>query len=268
MHTPDDRGSRGATAPRWLLIAGLAAGTALAAAGLTAAPTAADLPPEAVARVNQQLILRDAWLRAVAAVASERRTLLTEEDQRHILDRLVDEELLVQHGVALGLVERDARLRSTLVSEVMQLATSAARPAPDEAALRRYYDAHRERFAPAGRLRVQAWRLDASGARRTFEPAVPDALLPIAKLRTYLGPTLTERALELPVGPASAPQPGPSGPVVLQVLESQPGAAPPFERIREQVLAEARRDADETAVRALLAQLRRSIPIVVETAVR
>ena len=119
------------------------------------APAAASLPPGAVARVNQHLIPRDAWLRAVAAVASERRTPLTDADQRHILDRLVDEELLVQHGVELGLVESDARLRSTVVSEVM----AAARPAAlfDETDQRRFYDEHRDYFAPAGHLSGSMW---------------------------------------------------------------------------------------------------------------
>ena len=260
---PDTLPQAAARAPRWLLVAGLAAGTALAAAGLKAGPAAPDLPPHAVARVNQHLILRDAWLRAVAAVASERRTPLTEADQRHVLDRLIDEELLVQHGVALGLVERDARLRSTLVSEVMLAARPSADAAPDEAALRRFYDEHRDFFAPAGRLRVQAWRV-AGGARQPFEPAIPDALLPPAKLQAYLGPALTAAALALTPGQISAPQPGAAGPVVLQLLEAQRGAALPFEQVREQVRAEARRRADEAAVRALLAELRTRTRVTVD----
>lgn len=268
MTVPDDNAVDTARAPRWLLLAGLAAGTALAAAGLRAAPAEPDLPPQAVARVNQQLILRDAWLRAVAAVAADRRTPLTEANQRHILERLIDEELLVQHGVALGLVERDARLRSTLVSEVMQAAGSAARAAPDDAALRGFYDENREFFAPAGRLHVRAWRLDAAGGRQPFEPAVPDALLPPGKLQTYLGPALTRRALALRPGETSAPIAGGDVRVVLELIDAQPGAAPPFEQVRVQVLAEWQRRADEVAVRGLLADLRARNRIVVETTAR
>jgi len=253
---PEDRlPPTAARAPRWLLVAGLAAGAVLAAAGLRAGPGANDLPPHAVARVNQHLILRDAWLRAVAAVASERRAPLSEADQRRILDRLIDEELLVQHGVALGLVERDARLRSTLVSEVMA-ATRTAEAPPDEAALRRFYEEQRDFFAPTGRLRVRAWRLGADGARLTFEPAVPDALLPVGKLQTYLGPALTGRALQLRPGETSEAIAGPGGTVVLQLLETRQDPAPPFEQVREQVRAEAVRRADEAAVRELLADLR------------
>jgi hypothetical protein len=244
----------GAAAPRWLLVAGLAAGALLAAAGLVA--PGGELPDGAVARVNDRLIQRDDWLRAVAAVASERRTPLTAEDERHILDRLVDEELLVQHGRALGLVEHDGRLRDTLVSEVMLAATQRAGAGLDEAALRGFYAANLDFFAPAARLRVRAWRLEASGARAAFAPAVPDALLPPAKLVAYLGPTLVARATALRVDEISAPLPSGDARVELQLLEREASAAPPFEQVREQVRVEARRRADEAAVRALLADLR------------
>jgi hypothetical protein len=256
MTVPDDRAAR--AVPRGLLLAGLAAGALMAAIGLRAAPGPA-LPPEAVARVADRLILREAWQRAIAAVAADRRTPLTAADERHILERLVDEELLVQHGVALGLVENDARLRSTLVSEVMQAATQAARAEPDEAQLRAFHDAQPALFAPAARLRVRAWRVDAAGARAPFEPRVPDTLLPVAALRTYLGPTLARRALALAPG---AVDPGTDG-VVLEVLEAQPAAAPPFEQIRAQVRGEFLRRADERAVRELLAQLRQRTPIAI-----
>lgn len=264
---PRNRSSDGPEwAPRWLLVAGLGLGAALAAAGLRGAPGPQSLPPQAVARVNQHLILRDAWLRAVAAVASERRTPLTDADQRHILDRLVDEELLVQHGLALGLVESDARLRSTLVSEVILAATGAAAGELDAAVLRRFYEEHRDFFTPAGRLHVRAWRLGRDGQRLPFEPAVPDAPLPIAKLESYLGPALTAKVQTLAPGQASEPIAGEGAPVVLELLEAQPGATPPFEQIRDQVRVEAKRRADEEAVRVLLAQLRGSNQVVIEPA--
>jgi hypothetical protein len=250
-------------APRGLLLAGLVAGATLAAVGLRPAPAAPDLPAHAVARVNQQLIARDAWLRAVAAVAADRRTPLTDADRRRVLERLIDEELLVQHGVALGLVEQDRRLRSTLVSEVMLAAGNAARSAADDAALRRFYDEHRDFFAPAGRLRVQAWRLDAAGARAPLEPAVPDVLLPPAKLQAYLGPTLTAAALALAPGTTHETQDATGGRVLLHVAEVQRSVPPAFEQVREAVRVEAQRRADEAAVRALLEELRRRSNVVV-----
>ena len=251
--------------PRWLLLAGLLAGAGIAASGLVT-HTNKVLPAQAVARVNNRLILRDAWLRAVAAVAGERRGELSAADQRHILDRLIDEELLVQHGVALGLVEQDARLRSTMVSEVMQQATGAAAKEPDDASLRSFYADNAAFFAPAARVRVKAWRLAADGARTEFQPGVPDAMLPLAKVQAYLGPALTAAAAQLAVNSASEPIVTDSGRVVLQLLEKEAGAALPYEQVRDEVRAEYKRRADEAAVRALLAELRASGNIAVDRA--
>lgn len=252
-------------AARLLLIGGLLAGTLAAAVGLVRADRPGALPPEVVATVNGRPIQRDAWLRAVATVASERRSALSEADRQHILSRLVDEELLVQHGLALRLVERVPRLRSELISETMLAATLAAATDPDEAELRRFYAGHREFFTAAPRLRVAAWRLDAGGARLPYQPPVPDVLLPLGKLATYLGPELTAAAMRQPPGAAAAVESA-GGRVLLQVLERQDAVAPDFETVREPVKAEYLRRAEETAVRALLDALRADGKVVVQPA--
>jgi hypothetical protein len=273
------------TRPTALLLLGLLTGIGAAAYSLIAGE--ATLPDGAAARVNHKLIAHDAWQRAVAAVESERRTPLTDADRRAILDRLIDEELLVQHGLALGLIEQDRRLRGQLVSEVMAAAMQGAAQDADEAALRRYYEQHRDYFSAPGRLRVAALfvrvtpqRLLPAALERAqiaaqrlrggepfgavagdlgdeVIPPLPDALLPAAKLRAYLGPRMTEATLTLSAGETSAPLQTDSGVMVLHLLESEPGATPPFEEVREQVRQAVRREADETAVRALLARLRK-----------
>jgi len=219
--------------PRWLLLAGLLAGAGLAASGLVTLDSGRRLPPQAVARINDRLILRDAWLRAVAAVAGERRGELTDADRRHILDRLVDEELLVQHGL-------------------------------DDSELQRFYAENTAFFVPASRVRVKAWRLAADGTRSEFQPSVPDSLLPLAKVQAYLGPALTAQAAALDVDRVSSPIATQSGDVVLQVLEKEPGAVPAFEQIRDQVRSEFKRRSDEAAVRGLLEKLRREARLTVQ----
>ena len=249
--------------PRYLLILGLIGGALLAAAGLVLDRAGADLPPDAVARVNQRLILRDAWLRAVAAVASERRAELTAEDKRRILDRLIDEELLVQHGTALGLVERDARIRSELVSQVMLAATSVAAAEPAKSELQKFYHDNQNFFTPPARLRIAAWHLEADGTRRAFQPPVPNALLPASTLQNYLGPALTAKALALQPGEQFESSDSANQRSLLEMLERQAGQPPVFENIRDQVRSEWKRRADEAAVRALLAELRDRERIVV-----
>lgn len=250
--------------PRWLLVLGLVGGLLAAGHELLQRPPGPALPDAAVARVGTRLILRDEWLKAVAATASERRTPLTEADRQQILQRLVDEELLVQQGLALGLVEHDQRLRGQLVSEVIYATTSAAASTPDEATLRRFLADNAGLFAPPAALRVRAWVLDAQGARQPFQPPLPDSLLPPAKLQAYLGPTLTSLALAQPPGVDSAPLEIDGRAVVLNVLERSAAVAPAFEAVRAQVLAEYRRRSDEAAVRALLARLRARTDVTVE----
>lgn len=268
------------------LVAGLVAGIVAAASGLRDVPD--DLPEHAVARINQRLILRDAWLRAVTAVAADRRTPLTPADKQEILQRLVDEELLVQHGLALGLVEQDRRLRGQLLADVIAMsnAESAADGVSDDA-VERYYRAHPEFFAVPARLRVAAWRIplvagaeqqaqaratalaarlrrglpDAAGGAEGFLPPVPDALLPPGKLKTYLGPALTLQALSLRPGEVSEPTRHGDQFVVLQVLELEPGVVPPLAEIREQVRSQVLRRADERALHRLLQDLRESAAV-------
>jgi len=241
---------------RYLLIAGLLAGMLSAGYTVVRQVPAAGLPGDAVARVGERLILRDEWLKAVAAAASERRTPLTARQQQQILDRLIDEELLVQHGLSLGLVQHDQRLRGQLVSEVL-FTTTASVADEDDAALAAFYAEHPGLFVPPAQLRVQAWVLSADGTRAAFLPPVPDSLLPLGKLQAYLGPELVHAAMTLPVLEDSAPISSNGQRVVLRVLEQQLSPAPAFAQVREQVRREVRRRSDEQAVQTLLDRLQR-----------
>lgn len=243
---------------RLLLIAGLLGGMLSAGYTLVRQVPAAGLPAEAVARVGDRLILRDEWLKAVAAAASERRTPLTAQQQQLILQRLIDEELLVQHGLSLGLVQHDQRLRGQLVSEVLFTTTASQADAPlDDDALETFYAEHPGLFVPPAQLRVKVWALNADGTRREFLPPLPNTLLPPGKLQTYLGPELVALAMKQRVMATSAPIRSNGQRVMLQVQEVQLAPVPPFAQMREQVRREMRRRSDEKAVQALLDQLER-----------
>jgi PPIC-type PPIASE domain len=272
-----------------LLAAGALAGLVAASAGLLiGAPHGSALPSGAVATVNGTVVRTVEYERALEALASDRRTPLGDADRRHVLDRLVDEELLVQRGVELGLVQHDRRVRGDLVSAVIDSVVADAddggEPSPQE--LRDFYSANRDYFTRAGRVRArQLWVAQASGrsdgeardraaeaARRlrggdSFEevaaslgdPAVvslPDALLPATKLVEYVGPGATAAALALPPGQPSDPLPAPGGYRVLEVVEREPAAPPPFEAIQDEVRAEWRRRAGDRALERYLEELR------------
>jgi hypothetical protein len=271
-----------------LLALGAAVGIGLALAQIAGQHPSADaLPAGAVALVNGAPIRSDDYERALAGLANDRRTPIGEADKRHVLDRLIEEELLLQRGIELELVRRDPRVRGDLVSTVVDgVASEASAREPSPAEVEAFYRANGELFARAGRVRARQIvvkivpgrseedaRLRAAAAVARLRAGedfavvahelgdvdvveLPDALLPTAKLVEYLGPTAAREALDLKAGSVSEPIRSGAGYTVLDVLERDSTTVPPLADVEPQVRAELRRKAAEDALRAYLDQLR------------
>jgi parvulin-like peptidyl-prolyl isomerase len=281
--------------PVALLAAGALAGLAVAAAGLLArSEQARAVPDGAVAAVNGTPVRVAEYERAVAALASDRRSPIDDADKRHVLDRLVDEELLVQRALELGLARTDRRVRTDLVAAVIESVTADAgqrEPTADE--VKAFYDGNRDYFAEPGRLQVAALFVRAADAadaatlarardaaarwRTGADPAslqaalgpgpvapVPAALLPPSKLREYLGPAAVEALGPLAPGDVSEPVRAAGGLWVLRLVAREPGRVPPLAEIEPEVRAECRRRAGDRALRAYLDDLRRHSAVAVE----
>jgi hypothetical protein len=268
---------------------------ALAAAGLLRAggEGGETLGSDLAARVNGVAIRAADYERALAGVASDRRNPLDAAERRHVLDRLIEEELLVQRGLELGFARHDRKIRADLVNAVIgAIAIEAEDLQPSDAELEAFYAEHRDFFTRPGRLRVRqvfckaGGADDARAAARAAEAArrlragddftavrtalgdveispVPDVPLPAAKLREYLGPTVLAAALALGAGEVSEPVRGATGYHVVQVVEREADDAPPAAELREQLLVEYRRRAGERALRAYLDDLRARADIAV-----
>ena len=284
-----------------LLAIGAGAGIALAATGLVASGVTRGrgLPPGAVARVNGALLRADDYTRSLDALERDRRGGAEPADRRFVLDRLIDEELLVQRGLELGLARQDARVRRDLTAAVIDaVVTEHEDGTPPDADLEAFYRRERDFFARPGRLRVrQLWcRADTAadapsaeararaaaaslragedfaGVRaRLGDPEIaplPDALLSPAKLLDHLGPTALRAALELEAGAVSDPVRSATGYHVLQVVEREAEWVPPREEIADEILAEYRRRRGERALRAYLDGLRARADVEIAPSLR
>lgn len=279
----------------WLLALGAAAGVAAAAWGLlSAGARSTGLPNGAVALVNGRPILETDYQRILAGVASESRFPLSDAVRRRVLDRMIDEELLVQRGLSLGLVESDRRVRGDITAAMVQsIVVESEDREPSEAALRAFYRKEQRLFRRPGRLRVGEvfFQLAAPGAeaqaRRRAERSrarlvageplervrrelgdaevapIPDALLPPKELRTYVGPKALSAVLALEPGQVSAPIRSETGIHVLLLQEREPARTPPFQEVRRQVRAEWVRRAGDRALQRYLADLRERSHVVV-----
>ncbi len=284
---------------QWLLALGAALGLATAAGSLLYGrqATPGGLRSETAAQVNGVPILTNHFLRAVEGLASDRREPLSEADRRHVLNRLIEEELLVQHALELGLAQRDRRARSYLVSAVLDsivASTDGYSPGPSE--VEAFYAENGDYFARPGRLRVRQVFVSlppaadderATDARARAQKAaerlragddfervarelgdaeiagIPDTPLPPAKLREYLGPTLLRAAQALHEGEVSAPIPSPQGVHVLWMVEKQDANSPPLSEVEAEVRSEMKRRAGDRALRESLDDLRARADVVV-----
>ena len=271
---------------RGYLVVGAAVGVALATASLVErGDRNAPVPDDAVAVVNGEPIRRVDFDRAMAAVAADRRDV-DDALRVHVLDRMIDEELLVQRGVELGLAKRDPRVRTDLGAAVIELVSSRAEPddePPTETALRAFYVQHPEYFVRPGRVVVEqaffrtsaaaqaGHSLAASGAAFDAVQAigdavpvpVPERLLPAAKLRDYLGPTAMRAVLDLEPGQVTAPVRTGAGWHVIRLIDRELGALRPFAEVRGLVVAEYQRRSGDREIRDFLARRRAQSTIAV-----
>lgn len=290
--------SAGGAAPvrrvRWLFALAVTAGVALTAVGIVrSGHESPRLPAGAVARVGDAVIARAEYERTLEALARDRKTPLTAADRAHALQRLIDEELLLQRALELDLARTDLRARRALVSAVVDSVVTAQEAAElDDTELRRFYESNRDWFTGPDLFRIrQIWfRVESAEdspaaearARAAYERLrhgepfelvrqsagdhgalpLPDSLLPAAKVAELLGPTVLRAVTELPAGGISPPVRSGTGFHILQLIERRSGEPPPFEEIRPQVANEFRRRAADQALRTYLDELRSRSTIV------
>ena len=292
MSAPPTGSSEEETSARranFLLGLGAAAGLIAAAVGLLLPDSWSNDPPEQeiVAIVNGDVILRDDYLRLLAGFERDARNPVDDKIRQHVLDRMIEEELLVQRALDLGLVQVDRRVRADLTSSLIaSVVSTAEEEEPSEKELRDFYEDQAGFFERPGRLRVRQilFRVSPEDEEeavlekaRTAQNALiqgqsfeavnqeygddqisplPDTLLPAMKLREYIGPSALQAVLNLSPGEVSDPVRTGMGVHLLQVIDTTPTVRPSFKEIESQIEAEWVRRAGDRALREYLDQLR------------
>ena len=178
---PPRRRASGERLAGWLLALGALLG---AASGVLAArestPASSALPPAVAALVNGRPILAEEYTRAVQMLAGDRREPLSQRDRARVLERLIDEELLVEWALARGALasERSVRDAVTLAMVESVVAETASRAATEDE-LRAWFDAVRAgagAAAPAAPFETVRESVEAAVASRARDLALRDYL--------------------------------------------------------------------------------------------
>lgn len=260
---------------RLFLAAGLF-GLAAAVAGAIGAPNVSAFGVGAAAVVNGRPIPREAQARAVEALRNDKRNPVTKDDERAALERLIEEELLVQRGIALGLAETDIGARKAIIQSVLQLALAERAGAePQDRDLRAFFRANAGFFAPSPRIQaslvfvragadLEARARNIARDLKAGAPAqglgdphalvLPAAPLGPGELRTYLGAGLAAKAMAARPGDVIEER-GADGVRFLRIDGWYAPPAPRYEDVAQQVRAEWDRRADEAAVRRYIDRL-------------
>lgn len=272
------------------LIGLLIAGTDLVTEGSSSPDS---LPAGAVARVGNRLITQTEFERVARDLATDKRTQ-ADGDRQFALQRIIEEELLVQRGVELGFPEIAPGIRKALAAAVIaQVVAEAEALAPSSEQLLELYGSDANFFMRAERWQVRWMRTNETDsatdkeqaqsvrnklviACRTKEIAqsmnigvvseLPNQLLPLAKLMDYMGPTLARQATQLQPGECSGPIFINGAYHVLYLAAYQPRRLPEISDIRDVVEAEYIRRAGEKAMLDYLKWLRDRAEISIDEA--
>jgi hypothetical protein len=108
-----------------LLLAAALAGALLAASGIFEGASN-QLPADAIAQLPGKTIGRADYLQLLEQVRADRRSPMSADDRWRLLDRLIEEQLLVNRSLELGLPRTNARVRKAIVSSMLEMAINDA----------------------------------------------------------------------------------------------------------------------------------------------
>ena len=210
--------------------------------------------------MNDRPISRASYENALQAVAGDRKDgTLRPDDRERVLQRLIDQELLIDRAIELGLHERDPQIRNQLATAMIDFLVRRAEDdasAADEVELRAFYEEQHFRFERSPQYRV--------GVDGGAVP-LPDGLLLAKEIEQRLGPSAARKVTELEIGESVVIGES-GGQYTVRLLERRDGVLVPFDEARDAVEAAYLRDRSETAVREFLEVARQRTDIRVEAA--
>ena len=241
------------------------------------------LPDNIIATVNDKIIPSDKYQTVINLIQNDKRDELTKADRKMALDRIIDEELLVQYAYKNGFLEADDLLRKSIVRSVVDsIVEQALSVVPAEQDLLNFYEANQQIFATDEKYRIVIlssknqsdidegkviWQsnYDLTLLRQTFKRIdrldIPTGFISKIRLGTLIGPLLRDKVLSLQVGETSQTLKTIYGYSIVTLVDKKDRVIPEFKEISEIVLQEYKRQQREEILEELLKDLKRQSDI-------
>ncbi len=267
------------------LISGLILGISLAFISIIEKNNFLEKETDWIAKIEDITISRAKYESQVEGLALDKRSPLTNEDRTFVLERMIEEELLIKRAIDLGILEDNPMARGTMVQQMINIIISSSIDAePSYEELQIFYSDNIGFFTGTSRLRIKQLYFSDSGDHElsSYERAsevyklliqgkkieeinnltsptallVPNSLLTLSKIREYIGPSLMQIASKLEIGEFTEPQLVLGGYKIIVLLEKEIVNAPNFDDIKEVVISEYKKRQDDKALRDYLENLK------------
>lgn len=239
-------------------------------------------PADTIVLVNQQPVTESA-LRVARQRSGQLMADMPRQDKDQLLlQRLIDDELILQRAEELGILQADPGIRKLLVRSAIDTIVRQSQDQPvTESELVAFYDNHQAVFQKSQRITLQSAQFSDVETATTTRNAVlpgqnlkkaassadaemlPIPLSPLPKhvLMRYLGASLTDLALTLPTMEVSQPIIRDDSVYLLQVFENQPTTLMPFEQVRATVMTELKTRQRRDSLATTLTELKQQASI-------
>jgi hypothetical protein len=243
-------------------------------------------PPDTLVIVNGYPITQSTLRNTEKRIQLNSSDPMNPDDRELLLQRLIDDELILQHAEDLDILTTDPGIRKLLVRSSIESIVKDSRSIPiSDEQLRNFYEDHKSVFQRPSRIHLKvASFLNPKIANDTgeiikkevpFELAIaetktgelidiPSSLLPEHVLRRYLGSELTEVALSLSENQISSTVTLGEFTYLIYVLAREPEQQLSFDDSRLQVTSEYRSRHRQNALTNALTHLRKHSDIRVD----
>ncbi len=237
------------------------------------------------AKIEDRLIPYERYEMQLEGLANDKRSPLTKKDKEYVLERMIEEELLIKRAIDLGMLENNPMARGTIVQQMIKnIIAEGSRIEPEEKELIEFFEENIGFFTKANRLRVrQIYFSKVEFGDKVLEEArdaftrllegetfdqvalsgsnsalkVPDTLMNLSKVREYIGPSLMREAQLLKPGQFSEPMKVSGGYKIIYLVDREDAPKPEYYNIRSSVLSEFSKRRDDQSLRTYLDNLKK-----------
>ena len=238
-----------------------------------------------VANIEGAKITKEKYLLQLEGLRSDKRSPLTQKDKEFVLERMIEEELLIKRALDMGMLRTNPMARGTIVQQMInRIISDNDMVEVSEAELNEFFNNNLGFFTNANRLRVKQiyFQDQEDGTTSSFQKAkqafdkllsgdtfeetkslgtqtaleVPDTLMTLSKVREYLGPSLMLIAGKLEPGEFTSPKRVSGGYKIIYLVDKENSKTPDLADIKNQVISEFKKRRDDQSLRNYLEDLK------------